>query len=200
TYQTTVNFGSGIVTAPTSVNLVNASSQTAFNNYFAASGVVGVLGIGPNNLFPGTSSVIPALPGTLNNGVLIDESHGVLEFGPNPLTTNVAVAGSPTANLQVKIGSAPVQTVPVSIDSGGVYGTIPSSMLPTGQTSIPSGTLISVYTSDGQTLLYSYTTGGANTPTVTSGGTMNTGFEPFLQNPVYISYSPSGYGTTVFDA
>ena len=28
---------------------------------------------------------------------------------------------------------------------------------------------------------------------------MNTGFEPFAQGPVYISYSPSGTGTTVFD-
>jgi hypothetical protein len=201
TYQTTVNFGSGIVTAPTSVNLVNASSQTAFNNYFAGSGVVGVLGIGPNNGFPGTSSVIPALPGTLNNGVLIDEPHGVLEFGPNPQATRIAVAGSPIANVDVKIGSGPLQTVPVSIDSGGVYGTIPSTLLGTGQTSgtVPAGTVISVYTSDGHTLLYSYTTTATNSPTVTSGGIMNTGFEPFLQNPVYIGYSPSGFGTTVFD-
>src|SRR5271166_71490 len=32
-----------------------------------------------------------------------------------------------------------------------------------------------------------------------AGGNMNTGYQPFLQNPVYIGYSPSGFGTTVFD-
>jgi hypothetical protein len=144
--------------------------------------------------------VIPALPGTLNNGVLIDESHGVLEFGPNPQATRVAVAGSPTANVDVKIGSGPLQAVPVSIDSGGVYGTIPSTLLGTGQTSgtVPAGTVISVYTSDGHTLLYSYTTTATNGLTIT-GSVMNTGNVPFELGPVYIAESPSGLGTTTFD-
>ena len=35
-------------------------------------------------------------------------------------------------------------------------------------------------------------------PTVVSGDQMNTGNEPFALGPVYISYSPSGDGTTVF--
>ena len=36
-------------------------------------------------------------------------------------------------------------------------------------------------------------------PTFYSSDPMNTGFEPLAQGPVYIDYSPSGAGTTVFD-
>ena len=64
---------------------------------------------------------------------------------------------------------------------------------------MPAGTIITVYNSDG-TELYKYTTSATNTPTVVnSGDSMNTGFEPFAQGPVYISRSPSGVGTTFFD-
>ncbi len=86
------------------------------------------------------------------------------------------------------------------MDSGGEQGYLPSS-LGIGQVSgsVPAGTTISVYTSDGHTLLYSYTTTAANSPTVISGGQMNTGNTPFALGPVYISYSPSGDGTTIFD-
>ena len=189
-----MNFGNGIVTQPTGVDLVSGS---AVNNYFAQYGVVGVLGIGPNNGFPGTSTVVTALPGLLNNGVLINEPQGVLEFGPNPLPGTISVTGAPITTVDVQINNGPLQTVPVMFDSGGLYGTIPSSVLGTGQTSgyVPAGTTISVYTPDGQTLLYSYTTTATNSPSVTSGGTMETGYEPFAQQPVYIGYSPSGVGT-----
>jgi hypothetical protein len=54
----------------------------------------------------------------------------------------------------------------------------------------------SVYTSDGQTLLFRYTT---NAPLTVTGTVMNTGNVPFEQGPVYISESPSGLGTTTFD-
>jgi hypothetical protein len=198
TYQATVNFGNNIVTAPTGIDVVSGS---AAQSYFAGYGVVGVLGIGPNNGYPGTSTVVTALPGLLNNGVLINESQGVLEFGPNPLPAGVSVTGAPITTVDVQINHGSLQNVPVMIDSGGLYGTIPSSVLGTGQVSgnVPSGTIISVYTSDGQTLLYSYTTTGTNSPAITSGGRMETGYEPFAQQPVYIGYSPSGVGVMTFD-
>jgi hypothetical protein len=50
TYTATVDFGNGIVTAPTSVNVVSPGSQQAFADYIARDGAVGVLGIGPNAL------------------------------------------------------------------------------------------------------------------------------------------------------
>ncbi|MET2811069.1 hypothetical protein ABXU76_08595, partial [Mycobacterium tuberculosis] len=46
--------------------------------------------------------------------------------------------------------------------------------------------------------LYAFNTNDYR-PTVISSGLMNTGFLPFRFQPVYIDYSPSGIGTTVFD-
>ena len=158
-----MNFGNGIATQPTGVNLVSGS---AAQTYFAAYGIDGVLGIGPNNGNPGTSTVIPALPGLLNNGVLINESHDVLEFGPNPLPGRVSITGAPISTVDVQINNGSLQTVPVMFDSGGLHGIIPSSVLGSGQASgyVPAGTPISVYTSNWSALLYSYTTTGTNTP------------------------------------
>jgi hypothetical protein len=142
------------------------------------------------------------LPGLLNNGVLINEPQGVLVFGPNSLPANVVVSGAPTATVDVQINNGALTPTSASIDSGSVYGTIPASVLGTGQLSgtVPAGTIISVYTSNGQTLLYTYTTTGTNSPTVTSGGLLFTGYEPFMQDPVYVSYDPTALGTTTFDA
>ena len=109
------------------------------------------------------------------------------------------LAGAPYTSLKVQVGNGPLESVTAAIDSGGVYGTIPSSVIGGSQLSggLPAGTVISVYTGDGQTLLYSYTTDATNTPTVTSDDVLNTGYEPFAQGPVYIAYS--GIGTTIFD-
>ncbi len=200
TFDTTVNFGNGIVTAPTPVDVVIASFPETFSSFVAPDGAAGVLGIGVNAGGPGPSSPVTALPGNFNQGVLINEQQGYLQFGPNPLPpTATSTTGAPVSNLEVSINGGQPVSVPGSfIDSGGVYGTIPSSAV--GNTgSLPVGTEITVYNSDGQQL-YSYTTTATNSPTVTSGGGMNTGFEPFSQYPVYISYSPSGVGTTIFGA
>lgn len=85
TYTTTVDFGNGIVTAPTAVNVVLLSiptspfaistyfsalladpTTTPFEAYFGAVGVDGVLGVGPNAVGPGPSIPTMALPGDLN--------------------------------------------------------------------------------------------------------------------------------------
>lgn len=200
TYSTTVDFGNGLLTLPTSVNVVTSSSPGTLGNFLSRSGAVGVLGIGPNNGFPGTSSIVTAMPGLLNNGVLIDESAGILQFGPNTLTGGITISGAPISTVAVQIDNGPLQQAPVMFDSGGINGTIPSALasLPSGGF-VPAGTTISVYTSDGQTLLYSYTTTATNTPFVTSGGVMNTGHVPFAQQPIYVSYSPTAIGTTTFN-
>ncbi|CEZ42343.1 PE-PGRS family protein [Mycobacterium tuberculosis] len=140
------------------------------------------------------------MPGLLNNGVLIDESAGILQFGPNTLTGGITISGAPISTVAVQIDNGPLQQAPVMFDSGGINGTIPSALasLPSGGF-VPAGTTISVYTSDGQTLLYSYTTTATNTPFVTSGGVMNTGHVPFAQQPIYVSYSPTAIGTTTFN-
>jgi hypothetical protein len=72
---------------------------------------------------------------------------------------------------------------PRFVDSGDNFGSIPGSLLGTGQTSgtVPVGTVVSVY-SNGQ-LLHSYTTTAAAPLTVT-GSVMNTGNIPFELGPV----------------
>jgi hypothetical protein len=80
------------------------------------------------------------------------------------------------------------------IDSGGVFGTIPSSLA----TTVPAGTEITVFNDAGQEL-YSYSTSGAfdiggcvtvsDAPTVVSGTTIDSGVIPFLNHAVYIDYA-----------
>jgi len=244
TFNTTVNFGNGLVTAPTSVNvpvftimretltLVNPitiplpapfptiviselplvlafPNVPPFTSLISPPSYAGILGIGPSATGPSPHPVTTALPGHLNEGVLINVPQGVLQFGPNPLDTRVSVPGSPVAILNLQINDGPLQRVAALIDSGGGYGTIPSYLV--GNNTVPltisnlysvgdtvsPGTVVSVYTSDGQTLLYTYTASAGASPTVVSGNIFNTGLVPFLQQPVYIGYGPNSGSPTV---
>jgi len=206
TYNTTVDFGNGIVTDPTAVNVVDNADAQAFLNYFAPAGVVGVLGIGANTAGPGPTIPTASLPGELSDGVMLYEGlflgfGGVMVFGQNPLPVRASVPGAPDAYLQVQIDNGPmVPAVGSIIDSGGVYGTMLASIAgqPAGST-MPAGKNISVYGPDG-TLLYSYTTTSLGSPTVINTGLINTGAIPFQQGPIYLDYSaPDRIGSTNFD-
>lgn len=261
-FNTTINFGNGIVTAPTEVNVpifsiehlaltlvdpitiplpfglspIQISSIPVtlaypdlppFTDLIPVGGAngAGILGVGPSGLLP-SNPVTSALPGQLNQGVLINAAGHYLEFGPNPLPAGISVPGSPIATLDVQINNGPLTPVTAAIDSGGQYGSVPASLA--GNTVVPvtdggvifsetlaPGTQISVYTSDGQTLLYQFTTTATQSPVVTPGdasnGIFNTGFVPFLQQPIYIASGPNSgspgipgafapnIGTTIFD-
>ncbi|TDO14610.1 hypothetical protein EV580_2742 [Mycobacterium sp. BK086] len=204
TYTTTVNFGNGIVSGPTSVNIVDADdAATALSFFHQLGGASGVLGIGANAAGPGPSIPTTALPGELSDGVFLYQGlflgiAGVMVFGPNPLPVRTSVSGAPDAYLNVKINSGTPTQVGAIIDSGGVYGTILSSQIG-GAGSVPVGTRISVYTPDG-VLLYSYIVTSQNRPTVITSGLINTGYAPFQHGPVYINYTaPDGIGSTDFD-
>ena len=202
TFDTTVNFGNGIVSS-TPVDVVVLSVPTPFGNFASGNGAAGIMGIGVNAGGPGPSSPVSGLPSTINQGVLINEQQGYLQFAnTNPLPAVTSTSGAPVSDLLVSVNNGALQSVPGSfIDSGGVYGTIPLNSAGPGGGTLPAGTTITVYNSDG-TELYTYTTTTTNSPTLTSinsGQPMNTGFEPYWQGPVYISYSPSGTGTTYFD-
>jgi PE family len=197
TFHTSVNFGNGIVTPPTDVNVVLLSFPQTLQGYFSTAGVQGVLGIGPNATGPGPSIPNSTLPDGMGQGVLIDEPHNQLTFGPNPIpaaTPHVTVSGSPITTLGVGLNGGAPTYVPAIVDSGGVYGTMPSSIAGAG---LPNGTMVTIYAPDG-TPLYTYQTSGINTPTPIASGLMNTGFEAFLNKPVYIDYAPTGTGTTTF--
>jgi PE family len=213
TYNAPVNFGGGLATSPTPVDVeffaFPTSIQSALSNgltfqsFFAVDGASGVLGVGPNAGGPGPSVATQALPGNLGQGVLINETgpSPYLQFGPNPgtpLTPFATLTGAPITTLEVQVGTgAPLQTVSSLIDSGGVQGTIPSSVLPGG--TLPADTEIEVFAPGNTTTpLYMFNTSDVS-PTVISSGLMNTGFVPFSQNPIYISNLPGGLGTTVFD-
>jgi hypothetical protein len=207
TYVTTVDFGGGAVTAPTAVNIVDDADAAAFEEFLKPAQVVGILGVGANTYGPGPDGyTIPtaSLPGELSDGFLLYQGallglFGVMVFGPNPLPTRVSVPGAPDAYVTVSINDGPKQTANSIIDSGGVYGTLPAYLIG-GATSVPTNTKISVYTADGETLLYSYNTIGSNSPTVVDDGAlMNTGYIPFQQGPVYVNYAaPNRIGSTDF--
>ncbi|WP_261898626.1 PecA family PE domain-processing aspartic protease, partial [Mycobacterium marinum] len=205
TYQTTVNFGNGIVTNPTNVAVATSATQTinGVTTSIPLSSLPLYLGIGPNNDFPLPDQVTAALPGDLNQGVLINTNLGYLQFGANPLTPVASVTGSPVTDLQIQINNGPLQPATGSfIDSGGLYGTIPSSLIPGVPVgySVPVGTTITVYTTDGVQLYSQTVTGSTNAPLVVpSNNPFNTGNYPFLLGPIFISNSPTGGGQTIFD-
>ena len=206
TYNAPVNFGGGLVTTPTPVDVEFFAFPTSissalsngftFQSYFASDGVSGVLGVGPNAGGPGPSIATQALPTGYNQGLLINETGSspyiqIADSNPGTHILNGTLTGAPITNLEVSIGGTS-QTISSTIDSGGVYGTIPSSL------GYQPGDTITVY--NGLPPLYSYTPTGATAPEVITSGLMNTGAEPYLNNPIYISYSPSGEGTLTFDS
>jgi PE family len=213
-YRTTVNFGNGIVTTPyTEVGVVTSASQTITatgqtTNYPATSAMA-VMGVGANPLGGANPSVGPVqmLPGTLSQGILIDEPGGYVQFGANPLPVGTVngvpqiVSGAPVTTLYVQVGNSPtLHAVTSIIDSGGLQGLMPAS-LGTGSVNgyVPAGTHLTFYNSSGVGL-YQQTVGSA--PAAPSVGTsdLNTGNTPFEVAPIYLLYSPSGTGTFYFDA
>lgn len=216
-YPTSVDFGNGLVTAPTPVNVVLFSLPTSpfaisayfteflknpfttpFDAYFASAGVDGVLGVGPNAVGPGPSIPTQFLPGSLSQGMQIDMQNAQLTFGPNPdATPGFSLSpGAPITTLYVQVGANAPIPVPSIVDSGGVQGTMPSSVIG-GAGSLPANTVITVWADPNQTqLLYQYNT-NTYTPTVIKSGLMNTGYLPFATQPIYISNAPGHVGTII---
>ncbi len=207
TYTTTVNFGNGIVTQPTTVAVATSATQTIdffFSNPVPTSQVPAILGLGVNPAGPLGSSPVTALPGSFGQGVLIDEPKGAMEFGTNPLPAIGSVTGAPSTTLDIRFNNGALQqTSGAFIDSGGLYGSVPDNLNPPNAGGyLPAGTTVSVYTPDGTTLLYTTTAGSQQTSVVPSllGGNFNTGIAPFLQDPIYLSYNPTGQGSMYFDS
>lgn len=201
-YTTTVDFGKGTVTAPSTIAVVTDGTAQGYDNYQFPDGIVGVLGFAANR--GSGPNINVSLPGELKDGVLLYQFRGwgVMVLGPNPMPVRTSVPGVPDAYVMVSINGGPKKEAKALIDSGGVNGELPASILGTGQTEgdVPVGTVISVYTRDGKTLLYSYTTTKDNTPKVTTSDEFNTGNAPFQLGPIYLDYSqPDGIGTTAFN-
>ena len=202
----TVDYGGVLTTSDTPIevevysyepgNFASLFSNDAFQKFDATNDATGILGIADKASGSAGESPIQAAGYT---GVTVDvPQHELIVDDSNPFASDgltLTGSGSTVSGLTEKVteGSTTVGSGTVSddIDSGGVYGTIPKSIAPDG---VPDGDTITV--SDGSTVLYSYTVenDGENqlpdeTPTVVSGSSIDSGYEAFQNNPVYIDYA-----------
>jgi hypothetical protein len=179
---------------PVDVELLSWSNNASdplenFQSFLSSNNVDGILGIGQNTAGPTTT------PFESYGGVYIDIPHDQLVVtGTNPIPDAVSTSGSPIVDVLESVNGGTPREVTDNIDSGGVFGTIPSSLV----SSVPSGTVITVENAAGQEL-YSYTTTGtfdvgtgtgvSDAPTIVSGASIDSGVIPFLHHGVYIDYA-----------
>jgi hypothetical protein len=191
--------GSDILSAnsPVDVEVLSWSTNPAnifenFQSFLSGNHVDGILGIGPDTSGP-TESPFESYGGVLVD--LVGADKHLIVGGDNPLTGGIPLTGSPTVDgLTEKVTDASgvlvgSTTVSNDLDSGGVYGTIPSSIVGSG---LATGDKVSVY--EGSTLLYSYTIGtdsiGHSTaPLVISGDQIDSGVLPFFNHEAYFNYA-----------
>jgi hypothetical protein len=186
----------------------SAGSPLDFQQFLTANDSPGgILGIGSSGeTGPGTGPFEAA--GV--SGVTVDIPQGELVVGSNAGTPIEELTGAaiPVSNLTETVTTSTgtlVGTGSVSddIDSGGVYGTIPSTI---DSSTLAQGDVVTV--TDNGTKLYQYTVGtdsfGTNeAPIVTTGtagqvNAIDSGVEPYLQEPIYISYGGTD-GAITFD-
>src|ERR1700761_4799736 len=162
-----------------------------FQTFLSSNHVDGILGIGPDTAGP-TDSPFENYGGVLVE--LVGAEKSLTIGGENTLTGGTLLTGSPTVDgltETVTHNGAVIATGTVSnnLDSGGVYGTIPSSIAGSG---VASGDTISVY--QGGTLLYSYEVGTdslaqSTAPTVISSNFTDSGVVPFFSHEAYFDYA-----------
>jgi hypothetical protein len=170
-------------------------SNDAFQQFLQGNDVTGILGIGDNTSGGAGESPIEAAG---FEGVTVDEPDRLLIVESTPDTTGVLLnaSGSTVSGLTEEVsteadGAGQVLgsgTVSDDLDSGGVYGTIPSSI---NDGSVPAGDYVTVL--DNGTPLYSYpvgtdSLGDSTAPIDTSGTSIDSGVIPFEQYPISIDY------------
>lgn len=171
-------------------NLGSLFSNDAYQAFLGDNNVDGILGIADNASGPTTS------PFADYGGVLVDiPQNQLVVSATDPLESYASTSGAPISTVLESVNNGTATSVSNDIDSGGVFGTIPSSLV--SGSSVPSGTVITVDNAAGQQL-YTYTTTGnfdvgtgtgvSDAPTVVSGTSIDSGVIPFLSHPVYIDY------------
>jgi hypothetical protein len=196
-----VDYGNGALdTTNTPVDVeffsfpTSADSPANFQDFLNDDDVTGILGIGPT----GTGPAASPLEAAGYDGVTVDVPDSELIVDPTNAGTPIAtVSGDPTSTLYESVNGGTPVALSTDVDSGGVFGTIPSSLLTSSETdnvtdTAAPGTVITVDNSAGQQL-YSYTvtgTEGANDgPSLTSGTSIDSGVEPYLLEPIFLDYS-----------
>jgi hypothetical protein len=190
-------------------DLSSLFTNDAFQNFLSDNDSTGILGIGDNAAGPtespleadGYDGVTVDIPGSDGNGpdLIVDPSNPFTAIATvdGPAT----VDGAPTSTLYESINNGTPVQVSDDVDSGGVFGTIPSTL--ESGSSVPSGTTSSGYDNAAGTgtPLYTYQTGdlgnsGYDGPAVVTGNSIDSGVEPYLEEPIYINYTDD---TLTFD-
>jgi PE-PGRS C-terminal aspartyl peptidase-like domain len=170
-------------------------SNTAFQDFLSSNDVNGILGIGDN--VSGGAGESP-LEAAGYDGVLVNiPGHDLIVSDTNPGTAIDTLPNSgatPTTDLTETVTNSAGQQVGTGsvsddVDSGGVYGTIPSTI---SSSTLAQGDTVAVY--DGTKELYSYVVGTdslnqSESPIVVSGSSIDSGVEPFEQEPIFIDYA-----------
>jgi hypothetical protein len=169
-------------------------TNDAFQTFDTDNDVTGLLGIGTTGTAGAGESPIEAAG---YEGVTVNLPDKVLTLDgtPNTTGTELPATGSTISGLTETVTTSSGTTsgqVSDDLDTGGVYGTIPSSI---SSSSLVPGDIVKVY--DGSTELYQYTVGTdvigsqdyTQAPTVISGTSIDSGVEPFFSHPLSIDYS-----------
>jgi hypothetical protein len=196
-----VNYGEGLTTTgPVEVE-VYSWDPSDFSSYFtndAFQGFLtnndsagGILGIGDN-----VSGGAGTSPFDSYGSVLVDlHDKALIVGGSNPSTAldTISGKGSTLSGLTetVTSGGKTIGSGAISddLDSGGVYGTIPSSI---SSTTLAQGDTVTV--SDSSGVLYTYNVGTdsvpqSESPTPVSGSSIDSGVIPFFTHDLYIDYA-----------
>jgi len=169
-------------------------TNDAFQNFDTDNDVTGILGIGTTGTGGAGESPIEAAG---YQGVTVDLPGHVLTLDGTPDTTGtpLTATGSTVSGLTETVTSSTGTTsgtVSDDLDTGGVYGTIPSSI--SSSTLVPNDV---VTVSDNGKELYSYVVGTdviggqdyTQAPTVVSGSSIDSGVEPFFSQALSIDYN-----------
>lgn len=183
-----VDYGNGALdttNTPVDVEIfsfpTSADSPANFQDFLQDDDVSGILGIGPT----GTGPTASPLEAAGYDGVTVDVPGSELIVDPsNPFAAIATVSGAPITDLSESVNGGTPVAVSDDVDSGGVFGTIPSSLVGNAG-SVPNGDTITVF--HGDTEVYSYTVEG-DSPTVVSGTSIDSGVLPYLEEPIFIDY------------
>lgn len=218
-YNVPVEFDNGVVTASVPVGVIYQAEVFEGGHWVPVDrsdwkeyGISADLGVGVDYDPGDVRSPVLGLPGDLSEGLLIDMSDNGLSvtFGPDPLQDQhgTEVLGWYFTSLVYEVtydgesSGKQVITNQAIIDSGGLGGAVQRKYLPTtipaGSKHLPKHAVISVYTQDGQTRLFTTKvtsdTNGAYWNEIYGSEYLNTGIAPFRQGPIYFSYEPPASG------
>jgi hypothetical protein len=222
TYDTPVDYatagGGTLDTGNTPVDVeifsypTSFSSPLNFEQFVADNDSTGILGIGdgvgPNAMSPlqadGYEGVtVDVTPNTDTGSLIVSPTNPGTAISPASVFDD-STSGAPITTVYETVttgGTTTGATVTDDVDSGGVYGTIPSSLVGSSG-SLPDNSVVTVYSSQGGTELYQYTVTGSvadkdyTGPGAVSGTKIDSGYLPFNQDPIYINYTDD---TLTFD-